>query len=612
MPSEQPPKLFSGPVLAVCPGCAGFVASRFCARCGERLSAPGNALFTLRLEKNTRRNALLAKRLMGYPGNWDPKSDPLSVPVERIEEIAALAGRLGSSLKGPNVTLVGNSGQRILPADPVFSCVMGVMDSGIRGCMTQRARPPLCHREAALLPLLEKMQTFSLADLLEDAGRGDLVGELCLGVLSGLSRTPGRGRCPLLGRALRLSAADAEGLPFWLAELEEGADTGAMVEKFFPTVGKRARRRTIAVSLSESATAQIPDLCGKACLAARCGDSLLLAGGVAGAEPGGRRPPSASQPALWAVSGSTAQPLAGSSEVAFVHPAGECFAAGHVREGNVATIDLVTPAVGERAAVSVGLHLSDFDVFGQAAGALLVVRNRFHVASCDLESGEVGSEGWQAGEMQAAWWRLLLGLPGYAWTWNDRGAMALLGPSRGWLLTSAHGGGRHRFEQASGVDFVGVQGVCRSGDTVIAVLSSFGHRLTGISIRVSGDSEAVPVERHWDLLLPHPAYGVTSDEQGLLYLVGPRRAFVVDSRSGEVLAGLPAHGIALVEGGGFWSGGEDSEGKLFRIGKSGPPMTGPDLAVAAVQLARACRHEEEIRPILDRAGRLPHRPTWGI
>ncbi len=551
--------LFGGPYLPTCPSCGAAVVAAYCARCGDRHPEPANdAWFSIVVETSARRALGDTKRLSGYPGRVEERAGRFIIEVERASQIDWLRTHTPRILAAPNTALVTASGRRITPKDPVYPCLLGVMESGIRGCMTQKARAALCDGESALLPLREEMRTYSLSDQLYGNGQEALARELVLGVLCRLHDEGQKLYCPLFGRSLALAPSDAEALPFLLARLCAQRNQAPIVRPFLHLEIVRGQYEAARVRARERALH--PRATGPYRSVVACGPGIL-----------GRYDTEVGQP----------------------------------------MVDLVTGGPDGEIADRVVLQADDMDLH---EGHLAVLRVDGGMVRIQ-DYGPEGSTGglWAGGRLPATDWRVRRWTAGWYWVHSAQGALLLLGPERGWLLSPSSGEGRQHAGSPSASEFSGVIGLVRLGRHV-AILSARGHRLTVLEAAGSrvpqGDP---PLAAVFDAALPCGAMAIGEAGSDRLLLADDRFVFTLAPARlrVDVLARRePPERVLMLPGRALLSGGQTAPRQVGAPAARGavPPW---EQVREQARLAAERGLEGEALGILDRQGRLPHRSTWG-
>ncbi len=562
--------LHDGPALSSCSRCGGLVCANYCGRCGERLSPTATTgWFQVQLESTSRRTAVEAARLERYPGPVEHVGARTTVTVESPRQIDWLRNQAPRLLALKNSLVLLPGGRAISPSDPVFACLMGVMESAIRGCMTLKARQAHCAFESTLLPLNEPMKSYSLADQLESAGRPDLARALVLGVLGKLHQQGQKVYCPLFGRALRLTRTDGRNLPYLLAEILEVAGRT-------PAVFALDQRESLPVDVAElapeSADAQVV-----LALAMRQRTQAVHPRSLAGYES--------------------------------VQARGPALLFRYCTDVDQRMVDFMVHdgagQIGER----ISLQADDVDLFDDGMAVLRVDRRTVsvseHLASGDQRRCYVGGA-WPGVSWQICRWR-----EGWYWVWNEDGAAALLGPDRGWLLTSSHGVSRGNLPVPSATEFNGVLGATRCGDHLL-VLSAGGHRLTLLTLSEKGILLGDPPLRTLrELLLQQPARGMCAAAGGKTLVVDQQLVYALcedlrqATRYGPVEPGAK---VFLLGGKAVFEAGHGV--KTLGLGQGAHALTFGDVQ-RLVKRAAVRSHEGEPWGIVDRQGRAPHKSTWG-
>lgn len=564
-------ELMGGPLMRTCPRCASLVVANFCGRCGERFVEPtSGAWFRIQVESTARRTAAEFSRLESYPGEAVRVGARQTLTVQTAAEIDWLRNSAPRLLALRNSAILAPGGRRIPSADPVFACSIGVMESGIRGCMTQKARPAHCAFESTVLPLRDPMKSLSLVDQLEGAGRKDLARELVLGVLANLHRQGEKAFCPLFGRVLRLNAADVNVLPMQIA-----AALAAAIEapKLLP--------------LGEAPELQV-----------RHGD----------------RPATKPSAAVRLAVALRQRPRA-------VHPRADGpYDSADIMAGALVLrfatdlqqrmVDVVLPTADGELGERLSLQADDVDIH---AGGLAVLKvDKLHLRVTDHEGGNDFSGAWQGGELPAgALWRVRRWRTGTYWVWNDAGALFLLSPERGWLLSALSGQARGNASVPGAAEYSSVRGVV-SVEKEVAVLSAGGHRLTFLGIKQGGvPPDEPPLQVTRDLILPHPAREIGSGRGNALIMIDDSLAYGVNTGSGTIdVWGVIDAGTHVSLIGGYAVCEAGSEIRNLGPGHASGGPTWSKLQ-ALVRRATERRPEAESWGLTDRQGRAPHRTTWG-
>jgi len=469
-----------------------------------------------------------------------------------------------------NSVILAPGGRRIPSADPVYACAIGVMESGIRGCMTQKARPAHCAFESTILPLREPMKSHSLADQLGESGRADLAQELVIGALSQLHREGLKAYCPLFGRVLRLEEADVKELPHLIAAALEAA---ASSPRLLPIADGPA----LPVKQMDSPPA-------------KAGSALQLALTL-------RQRERAIHPRADGPYDSVDQ-MAGAVVCRFA------------TDLQQRMVDVVTPSPDGEMGKRLSLQADDIDIHRSGLTVLRVEKRAIQIA--DHMSGEEFVGGWQGGLLPTdVRWRVKRWRTGWYWVWSDAGSLFLLTPERGWLLTALSGEARGLSARPNHEEFSSVKGVVRIGKEV-AILSAGGHRLTFLAHKLDGVPVGEPpLKMTRDLIIPHPARAIGLGKGSRPLLLDDALVYTVDPRVGEVhVLGPLADGSRPSIFGGYVVSEASSGTSLVGPGHLQGGLTWTQMEVLLRQ-ATERRPNVESWTLLDRQGRLPHRTTWG-
>ena len=550
----------------------------YCARCGEKSRDFHGAWFILDVGVTSARAARLLKTFNRYPGPVVKVGKFLKFTVSNAAQIDWVREQTGKLLFSAGTSLTGPTGTRCTSDDPVFKCMMGVMDSRLRGCMTQMARPSVCADEAALLPLRETMKNASLADQLHEEKRSDLAQRLTLGVIASLSSRNRSVHCPLFGTALRLLPADRDRLPLLLADLVAEHEAGNMVFPFYP-----AGRKDTAVPSVQPAHD----------------------------DPG--RPPSLKE----TVVGSIKSKDDGLDKLPRYHQikiAEGAVIGSHPRSATVRSVDFLWFEGPDQIAKRTTLHCDSIDISDRVVSVLAVKGNQFRVAEASRKLKVMQLGAWRGGDLPEVEWGLIRNSESHYWVWSHEGAIMYLTPQRGWLLSPVQGHARYRELKSSQDDLSGVVNVCSCGSGIIAVLSAAGHRLTVLKgLKAEAGDEHPPVKRLFDAILPMGTTGMSSEGDGRIQLAFDNRGVKLswDRNSQEtVVACSSLESIACLGPGGFLVT-EVAGTKVYGPVSPDVPVD-TELETITTRLAeRAQADSFESLTILDRHGRLPHATTWG-
>jgi hypothetical protein len=563
--------LMGGPLLPTCSRCASLVVNTYCGRCGERFEEPGTgAWFHVQVESTARRTAREAALLQKYPGEAQQVGARQTLTVGEAAHIDWLRTSAPRLLAMRNSVILAPGGRRIPSSDPVYSCAIGVMESGIRGCMTQKARAAHCAFESTILPLREPMKSLALADQLESAGRMDLAQELVIGALSRLHREGQKAYCPLFGRALRLKLADVKSLPMLISSALEAA---ASSPRLLPMADKQA----LPVSENLLKTA-IP------------GDAVTLALTLKGR-------------------GRAIHPRAEGPYDSVDYMAGVVISR-FATDSHQRMVDVIAPTTDGEMGKRLSLQADDVDI--HRSGLAVLRADKQFLQITDHMGGEECAGSWQGGQLPTdVHWRVRRWRTGWYWVWSDSGALFLLSPERGWLLSSLSGEARGLATVPDCEEFSSVRGVVRMGKET-AILSAGGHRLTMVALKEKGiPMGQPPLHVTQDLLLPHPAQAIGLGRGNRLVLHDHHLVYSLNSGASKVeLLGTLEAGTApsLFGGNVVLQGAGES-----RLMGPGNPTGGPSWVQLEVLLRQATdRHPNlESWTLLDRQGRMPHRTTWG-
>ncbi len=563
--------LMGGCLLPVCSRCASLVLTRFCGRCGERFQDGDDTVwFRIQVESTARRTVDEAARLLGYPGAVERVGARQTLSVGAASQVDWLRSHAPRLLAMRNSAILAPGGRKIASADPVYACAMGVMASGIRGCMTQKARVAHCGFESTILPLRESMRALSLADQLVGLGRKDLSQELVIGLLAGLHRKGQKVYCPLFGRGLRLTAADIKELPDRVAAALASA-------KGAPRLRPMAESAALPVQHPQAPPGEAGNAVRLA-LALRQ-RKLAVHPRAAGAYDG-------------------VEHVAGTLVLRFT------------TDLQQRMVDVVATAADEQMGKRLSLQADDIDIHGNGLAVLRV--DKLQIQITDLIAGSDFVGAWQGGALpEGVGWRIRRWGSGWYWVWNDAGALFLLTPERGWLFTSLSGEARALGTVPQSDQYSAVVGVARCGNESF-ILSAGGHRLTLAAARCEAlPAGQPPLRAKRDLILPQAAraLGLGLGSKVILHDDDLAYGIDADAASAEVFGTIAAGVRPSLLGGHVVCEGA-SEVSLLG---PGPVAEGPSWAQLEMLLRQATERRPNVETwaILDRQGRPPHRTTWG-
>ncbi len=563
--------LMGGPLLPTCSRCASLVVNTFCGRCGEKFAAAGKGTwFQVQVESTARRTAREATQLERYPGEAQRVGGRQTLAVGRASHIDWLRTTAPRLLAMRNSVIISPGGRRIASADPVYLCAIGVMESGIRGCMTQKARPAHCSFESTILPLRESMKSLSLADQLEQAGRADLAQALVIGALSQLHRTGQKAYCPLFGRALRLAASDVADLPMLISAALDSAATS-------PTLLPLADEPALPVKEQLGGPGE-PDDAAKLALVLKERERAIH--------------PRADGPYH------SLDRMAGTVVSRYATDVGQRM------------VDVVSPLSDGEMGRRLSLQAEDIDIHGKGIAVLRADKQSLQIS--DHMGGEEFAGAWQGGELPTdVHWRICRWRTGWYWVWGDSGALFFLSPDRGWLLTSLSGEARGLADVHSPEEFSSVRSVVQIGKEV-AILSAGGHRLTFLALKSNGIPVGQPpLQVTKDLIIPNPVTAMGLGRGNRLVLFDHELVYCLNARADK------AEVKGKLEGGTFYSlfgGSVVCRGPAGdRLIGPGPPTAGLSPVQLEVLLRQATERRSNLESwtLLDRQGRMPHRTTWG-
>lgn len=590
-------EVMAGAGLRVCPRCSSLFGRKFCGVCGERMEWYGQHWAALRIDVASRSGVAKQETWKVYPGEWESASGGVRLWIDGPDHLAWVRDRLQRGSLERYASLEGPSGRRISPDDPVFRCAVRVLDSQIRGCMTQRFRSPVCGEESTLLPLSEPRRTLSLCDLLDHYENHAAAQRLLAGVLWERSQRKEKVYCPLFGRALRISAKDADDLPGRMTDLVAARREGPLV---LPVKGAPHRSNAKA-SQDTTAMQKVTGWSGSAVPAWVCpvpgGPVAVGAGGgghclVLGTESG------------------EGLELPGNSRV---HRAEGVLVVQYANPQGLWVTALVTDAA---APLSDAIHLSpgasDVDVRGDKAVALVTQKGRLQLVWVH-RGGRPGVSTWgySVGALPSTGWRIHILTDDAVLLWNQSGALGLLKPEGGWLLSPvASTSARLREPKESLLDLVGVVSAVPQDRGEFLVLSSLGHRVTKLTLDRSVKWPDAPVRIVQDAVLPFSAQRMTGRPGTRLFLedsFGGMELSPVTLEPLGALPGQPGRSVMAVEGGGF-SIRVPNGLELVQVGThSNDSWFAKPLADAVARPPAAAEHPS----VADRYGYLPHKVTWG-
>lgn len=591
------PEVMTGAGLRVCPRCSSLFGRKFCGVCGERMEWFGQHWAALRIDVASRSGVARQESWKVYPGEWESASGGVRLWIDGPDHLAWVRDRLQRGSLERYASLEGPSGRRVSPDDPVFRCAVRVLDSQIRGCMTQRFRSPVCGEESTLLPLCEPRRTCSLCDLLDHHENHAAAQRLLAGVLWERSQRKEKIYCPLFGRALRITAKDAEELPARMADLVAARREGPMV---LPVKG--APHRMSAKAQGEN-------------------HPLLVVSGWPGSSvpawvcpaPGGAVAVGAGGGGRCHVLGSGAQEGLELPGNARAHRADGVMVVQYANPQGLWVTALVTDA---SASLSDAVHLSpgvsDVDVRGDRAVALLTQKGRLQLIWVHRGAKPVASNwGYSVGSIPSTGWRVHILAQDAALAWNQSGALALLRPEGGWLLSPvAASSARLREPKESLLDLVGVLAAVPQDRGEFVVLSSLGHRITRLVLDRSVKWPDAPVRMLQDAVLPFSARHMTGRPGTRLFLEDSFGGMEVSPVTLEPLGALPGQTgrtVTVAEGGGFCCRIPNGL-ELYQLGTHSQETWFVKMLSDAVARPPAV---VEYPSVADRYGYLPHKVTWG-
>lgn len=598
MMTRRSNRLFTGKGLPVCSRCGSLLVDRFCGECGESIPLPRGHWFTLELSPSRNRLETVRKLRDRWALRGGTLGEGLTFEVHRAEELKWVKEELlGAARK---LTVVGEFGQ-VLPVDgDVFSCMMGVTESEIRGCMTQLTRPPLCAAYASILPLREEMKTLSLSELLLEAGRRDLAAELLLGVLSESSAKDVRLACPLFGRSLRLSGDEFQQVSGLLADLRLRREQGPVVGLFFSLEGRDASPKIQVARRTWRLPHRIEQK-AQGLTAVRLGDGLIVAGLAGTSTP------------LFLEPGGAVRPIPIPEEFQRFRDLGGSIAYGYKNRVGRKAVGVVLPPDGAGESQTLTVPAMSLDWHDGTFGALLVSRNGVEVARSSVSSSKATSSLWKAAGIDDLAWELRLLSREVCAVFVPSGPLMVLCEEQGYLLGPVRGLARYLGQDTRPREFPAVVEVVAMGQNRMAILSSLGHRLSFCKVRNERDPEANPVTIEREVILPFPATGLRRGDGGTV-VVSDSHHFYALASTGPVkpLWQLEHHGRAVrADGfGGVWvtAGGletVDLDSRSRRLAT--PEDTARSLSLAWERLG----HGLEAGWVADRQGRSPLRSTWG-
>lgn len=596
--TEVREEVMGGPALRVCPRCLGLHARKFCGQCGEKLEWNGEHWGALRIDVASRSGVARQESWKVYPGQWEAASGGVRLWIDGPEQLAWVRDRLQRGNLERYCSLEGPSGQRIPPDDPVFHCAIRVLDSQIRGCMTQRFRTPACGEESTLLPLSEPQRTFSLCDLLDHEGNHAAAQRLLAGVLWERSARKERVYCPLFGRALRLAPRDSEELPGRMTDLANARREGPLV---LPVRGAAFRRGAALVVPDPEFEGQRYHLPGSGLPAwvvpTRSG---RVAVGSAGTGLGSLVGPGANGK-LVVPAGARVHRTLGALVVQYANP-----------QGLWVTALATNPDAPLSDAVHLAPGVADVDARGERSVALILARGRLTLVWVTRGAKKpVAVWGYSVGALPSTGWRVQILSETAVGAWNVSGASLLLKQEGGWALSPvASTTARLRDPKPNQVDIAGVVGAVPGSQGEWVLLSSLGHRLTKLGLDRTVKWPDPPVRIVQDVVLPFSARRLSGGSGRNLYLDDLFGGFKVSSHMLEpesYLPGTPEAQVMALDGGGFVVRRPEQLEVLY-----GPVATQESWFVESMA-------ENTVRPpavaeykgVFDRFGYLPHKVTWG-
>ncbi|MBM4371460.1 MAG: hypothetical protein FJ098_07385, partial [Deltaproteobacteria bacterium] len=188
-------------VMCICPRCERPAGDDACPGCGQALDKRDGLLIVLIDKVTDKDRELLGRVATGFTaGTWEPKKGRLVCRTP--EEWATLADSAGRLLRRKGTDLLGPTGLRFDPDDPVLRCLATRKTSALRTCMTQGLGDSYCAALPGLLPLADEPGHLSLSDGL--VARGLDATRLVAAVLHGLcEKEHSPLRCPLFASALQ-------------------------------------------------------------------------------------------------------------------------------------------------------------------------------------------------------------------------------------------------------------------------------------------------------------------------------------------------------------------------------------------------------------------------
>jgi len=594
--------VMGGAPLHVCPRCSSLYCGAYCGECGEKLEWQGDCWGALRLDVAARSGLARQEAWRKFPGEWESASGGVRLMLEGPEHLAWVRERMAKGGLERYVSLEGPSGRRILSDEAVFKCAIKYMDSQIRCCMTQRFRTPVCGEESTLLPLWEPRRTSSLADILEEGGDHLGATSLVAGVLWERSVSRQRIYCPLFGRALRFSRRDAEELPARMADVLESRRRQPRSFLLPAQIPSRSHGVVAGEEKDELLVEHrfmLPGLTMPA-VVQMISPSLVWVGYEGENSRGG----------LLRCSGEL-QPLA---EVGRTHVSQGVVV---LQYPNPQGLWVTALATGSEESLSQAVHLSpgvcDVDVRGDRAAALFCTRGRVGVVWLERHS-EAASvrrrvSGYGVGAIPSTGWRIAIVGQGAVVCWNLSGACMLLTDAGGWMLSPTMNLCA-RLGSVAPLDFVGVKGVVPGRPGEFYLLSSLGHRLTLLTLETSVGGAGAPVRVLMDRAYPLSFRRFSGGGgSGAIYaqdLVGCCR---LDPRSlVPELVGGGANGRVMVVEGGAYALRDDGELRVMSERPLAQGLWAIPLLGETLQKLPSCG---EVKSVVDRAGNLPHKGTWG-
>jgi hypothetical protein len=591
----------SGAPFWACGACGSVRTARYCSVCGEKVPRERERWLTLSATPGEATARKGRQILDSWPGRAQIEPDRWGLHVERASDLQWLADKGGSLPGMRQAVMTGASGWELAADDPIFACLLGTVDSSIRGCMTQKARASACGELASLLPLCEKMTTYSLADLLELAGRKKEAELLTLGVILQMERGDARRSCPLFGRALRLGPADVDRMHLLFSLLEGKEEEGPVVAGS----GRPKLRRgggLVGTTVSGIGGRALAVEAGPQSLLCHSGRQIMCAS-VSKRNRTGL--------SLYSESGDLLSRCQASGEVDFVHPADGVFVAGVRRSRGLRGVHLVQGDADSEVSVSATLPVCDLSRWNGVTACVEVYGATVRVASAD-EKGDLRLAAWRGRMLSGTRWMLhVVGTRRFL-IWSDAGAMALLGPGKGWLLTPASGDARYPDQRIDAPHFNRVRHVLRLSQRTFAVLADGGHSVSLLTVQDGPGTLEVPASCDRRLILPVPAAELSGDGGDLLFLRDQMRLYSMRVSTGEARHWQPlgddAGGRVMVGGGWHYRGpvphlvlpgrASSSRGWLLDVSEKLADLLGQ-------------KHGETHR-IVDRLGRRPDKSSWGV